>query len=464
MSPADVPPPATPEERSGRSTWSQTLRDATLLLGGRALALAGAFACVKVMAGHLAPAEYGVVGLVGGVVALAYTLFQQPLGHAHGRYYLPHLETARGAVLGAAYRRLLVVGSACGGLVCAAWAAWEVAEARLEPDVAAAFAAIAALSLPVMALWGRGMVALNLRRRQARQASSDAARAWLRALSVVLVSRAWPPSALSFLFVLLLVDVLCLGMVPWRWLGTSFVHRQPLERAAVRATTRTLLRFGAPFMLWGVVGWLQATSDRWIVDRALSRDDLGLYFLAFQVATLVPGAVAGVLVSLVTPRLYGSFADEAQRTRIAVRVLLRACAWLGLAGAAACGGALLGGEALLVWIGGGRYAGTGTVLVVLVASQTVFHLAYVASTLVLVEEVPRRLLIPKFVGGVVAASAMIVGSQVAGVLGVAVGGAVGSIAYACSVAVVVRTLARRHGGLGAAPPSGRDLEAQASWD
>lgn len=72
---------------------------------------------------------------------------------------------------------------------------------------------------------------------------------------------------------------------------------------------KEMMKFAYPFIIWGIAGWLQLNSEKWIIESFLDSSILGIYGLMSLVSNLLIAVPYGVLIQFFTPIIYEKFSD-----------------------------------------------------------------------------------------------------------------------------------------------------------
>lgn len=67
---------------------------------------------------------------------------------------------------------------------------------------------------------------------------------------------------------------------------------------------KNFLNYGYPFLIWGIFGAVQFSSDRWILKYFFSEREVGIYSAMYQIASVPVLIIGGVLSQFVTPILF----------------------------------------------------------------------------------------------------------------------------------------------------------------
>ncbi len=83
-----------------------------------------------------------------------------------------------------------------------------------------------------------------------------------------------------------------------------------------------MVAYAWPFSVWGVVTWLQLSSDRWVLQVFCNTQDVGLYAVVYQLGFAPPMLLCGLVSQLVAPvffQLAGDGTDERRRALVSRR-------------------------------------------------------------------------------------------------------------------------------------------------
>lgn len=74
--------------------------------------------------------------------------------------------------------------------------------------------------------------------------------------------------------------------------------------ATVQSTLLDSIRFSWPMIIWGVFGWLQNMSNRWLLNRFVDLPTVAEYGVLVSIASFPVAALLGVVVTYILPILY----------------------------------------------------------------------------------------------------------------------------------------------------------------
>ena len=283
---------------------------------------------------------YGRYALVATVAALLSALVFGPAEQGFLRFYFPAAE--RGAArtyLGVLVRGLLAAVAALTVVTGVAVSlVWSRADAGLALVVLAggAFAVVSAGATPLAAM-------LNLLGQRRLNATLHVME------RVVVVALLWVLARSGRLSVTTALaagtaGVLVAALARTWSLGRVVAADRPMDAVTRRAVRReavtSVAAFGAPFAIWGLAGWLQSNSERWIIGTVLTTSGVGVYAMMLTIANVLIAFPYGVLAQLFTPAAYRRLHDLDDAPRVdeglrLIRVFVSGMVGLTLASAIA---------------------------------------------------------------------------------------------------------------------------------
>jgi O-antigen/teichoic acid export membrane protein len=162
------------------------------------------------------------------------------------------------------------------------------------------------------------------------------------------------------------------GLLAASSLAATFVflhgHRHLLSRFSrlrVRSTLLDSIHFAWPMMIWGLFGWLQNMSNRWLLSRFADLSVVAEYGVLVAIASFPVTALLGLVVTYAVPILYERESAAAGSSRVFV---LRVAAMLTPLCAAMVLAAAVWHRELSILLSGPSYAEHSYVLPFLMAS------------------------------------------------------------------------------------------------
>lgn len=288
-----APPSARPRGLGVAFLWITTSQIGTML---------ASLLLVRVATEHLAPAEYGRLGLALTVTALVHQLWFGPWAQGAVRHFQLAVERHQLGVYAQGLRGLATRGAAALGVAAGiALLLLVVAGQGGQGPLLMLALAFAVLTGTVAALAAAQHAVL------ARSAASAGplVEAWLRVALVLWMLSAVAASAEMALAAYALAAC---PVVLWQLAWMRRLRSVQPSAAAASAESWTAQRWQRetmtycwPFMLWGPFTWAQQNVDRWVLDGVAGRDGLGLYLVAFQLGYAPMSMAATVAITLFQP-------------------------------------------------------------------------------------------------------------------------------------------------------------------
>jgi O-antigen/teichoic acid export membrane protein len=73
---------------------------------------------------------------------------------------------------------------------------------------------------------------------------------------------------------------------------------------------KKILVFSTPFIFWGLSGWLQNSSDRWVIAHYSNMDNVGVYSLMMTLSSYLIATPIGVVGQYYLPIIFEIIGDE----------------------------------------------------------------------------------------------------------------------------------------------------------
>ena len=439
-------------------SWTRLSRrhasDLSWLVIGQAGALVLGVTSIKLLT-SMGTDAYGRYALALTVAALLGALVFGPAEQGFLRFYFPAAErgTSR-TYLGVLYRGLLTAMAAFGTLtgLAAAWA-WDGPHAGLAPMILAggAFAIASAGATPLT-----GMLNLLGERRL---------NAVLQVIErAIVVAALWSLDHRGQLGVITALVAGTLGVVvaalarAWSLRG-AVSPDGPMDVAARGAArgeaARSVAAFGAPFAVWGLAGWLQSSSERWIIGALLTTSGVGVFAMMLTIANVLIAFPYGVLAQLFTPAAYRRLHDLGDGPRVGeglriIRVFVMVVVALTAVSALAT---MVFGRMAVAWLSTPQFAAYWYLLPIVCVGTGLFYVGQALCLLGASLNTPRSYLTPKLVAGALAVALNTAAAWAFGLVGVAAASwLVGGI-YAVSVARANSRMLHRMTASGVPPAS-----------
>ncbi len=390
---------------------------------GQAIAALGALVGVRWLTGAMSKETFGRVALAMTVVTVVNQVVGGPLISAALRFYAPAVEDKTPRALLASIWRL------CG------WAALATILLALIVTAATALSghgeliSSAGIMLVLAIAIGFSGVLESLQsanRNRLVVAWHQTALQWLRPVCALALIAAAGSSAEATLqgYALATLGVLVSQFV---FVYIIILRRLPAEtRDASFAQRRTLwhqqiIRYAAPFALWGVFTWVQQASDRWALGYFCGDAAVGEYAAIFQIGYSPMNLLVAALLQVFAPVAFEGAGDGRDAARVAAvhrRIVLMTgmvllCALLAAGVAALCSDRIC---ALLL---AREYRLRAELLPVLVLGGGVYNAAQVFALSFMVNVRADAMIVPKVGSAVLGAAANFAGAALGAATGVA---------------------------------------------
>ncbi|HMU41930.1 MAG TPA: oligosaccharide flippase family protein [Ignavibacteriaceae bacterium] len=79
---------------------------------------------------------------------------------------------------------------------------------------------------------------------------------------------------------------------------------------------RTTFAYIIPFLIWGISGWLQSNSERWIISGLLSVSDVGVYAIMMSIVNALVAIPNNMIAEFATPIIFQHYSDITDKTKI----------------------------------------------------------------------------------------------------------------------------------------------------
>ena len=204
------------------------------------------------------------------------------------------------------------------------------------------------------------------------------------------------------------------------------------ELAAMRREmVKVIATFSFPFAIWGITGWMQSNSERWIIAKYLTTADVGIFSVMAILANYLVTIPGGIVSQFMQPVIYENISAGADAQKlakgykslkylIAINISLAALATLF---------ALLLGKYLILFISNVEFAAYWFILPILCFGAGVFNIAQTLITIGVVRNVPKIYLWPKIITGLFALFSNIFFISRFGIVGIAIAISVTSVFY-----------------------------------
>jgi O-antigen/teichoic acid export membrane protein len=107
----------------------------------------------------------------------------------------------------------------------------------------------------------------------------------------------------------------CFLRILWRK-NAHLVQRK--GKASARSLAKKLIKYSAPFVVWGAFGWAQTSSDKWTLEVFTGSSDVGIYAALLQIGYAPLVLLGNMVMQFISPIIYeriGDNTDDERRKR-----------------------------------------------------------------------------------------------------------------------------------------------------
>ena len=186
------------------------------------------------------------------------------------------------------------------------------------------------------------------------------------------------------------------------------LRREILQKIAV---------YSQPFVLWGILAWMQSNGERWVINGMLPGADLGRYGLAASLVNNSVVVVFAMLTQFMTPIIFAKFSTNGS-TLEGMR-LIRLYGWATSVMFLSVGIVLLfAGDPVIRLISTSQFTIGGPVLFSLTIGLGAYSVGQSLTQVGLALRRPEIYIVPKVVTAVLSVGAYLLGCRWGGIVGV----------------------------------------------
>jgi O-antigen/teichoic acid export membrane protein len=176
------------------------------------------------------------------------------------------------------------------------------------------------------------------------------------------------------------------------------------ERTVFRAINRRIVIFALPFVIWGIAGWFQSYSERWVLNQLLSIGAVGKYALWLMIGNIFITIPYGLMSQFIIPVIYEKTADITNADRYGEGLTLIRQFMAAIVVLTAASAVLLAvlGKRIILLLSNANFLDHWYVLIFVCIGMGMFSLGQTLSLYGLVSNKPQIYLAPKIVSGLMA--------------------------------------------------------------
>lgn len=286
---------------------------------GQALRAVGMLVGIRLLTSYVAPAVYGKLSLLMGVLVLGTGIFCGPFLHAANRFYHEAHRTNNLSALRHEIKKLLIYSTVV--LSAVILSAGSVYAVSSQPS-AMITTIFLTLLLGAQTVCAYETNFLTASRHQARYSAWVSTESWIKPFAALLLIWVWQPS----------VDAILVGYLVGTGIAFLVFYRRTNDTqykglfndlAKQSKLARSIFSFAVPLIPLALIGWISSLGDRYIIGGMLDFNAVGVYAAAYGIV-FQPFNIAGGIVELTLRPIYFEAVSnrELERGKTAFRLWL----------------------------------------------------------------------------------------------------------------------------------------------
>jgi len=195
---------------------------------------------------------------------------------------------------------------------------------------------------------------------------------------------------------------------------------------------KKVIKFSIPFAIWGVMGWLQSNSDRWIIEHYLTTSDVGVFAIMLALTAYMIATPSGAIGQFFQPIIYQKHASNNNIKKL-ITYFIISIIGIGLFATAV---SFFFGEKIILLVSNHNFTTYWHILPLLCIGIGFFQVAQALTIHGAIKKTPQIYIMPKIVSGVFAVLSNIFFISKMGIPGAAISICITNILYLSLVAFV----------------------------
>jgi O-antigen/teichoic acid export membrane protein len=227
----------------------------------------------------------------------------------------------------------------------------------------------------------------------------------------------------------LLVIILALVIVitiKTKALNTYVPKDKVADKDEHRDTRKNIIKviatFSLPFAIWGITGWLQSNSERWVIAQYLSTADVGIFSLMAVLANYLVAIPSGIIGQFSQPIIYEktSLKKDLREAVEGYRIFKYSVfATIGVVIFSIIFSIICGRQMILL-VSNDKFVSHWYILPILCLGVGLFTIGQALTTIGIIQNIPKIYLRPKIVTGLFAILSNIIFIKQFGLVGAAI--------------------------------------------
>lgn len=102
---------------------------------------------------------------------------------------------------------------------------------------------------------------------------------------------------------------LIFSLLKYFYFRNSMPATEPSSKSVKKEIFSAIITYSTPFLAWGLSGWLQLNSEKWIIAKMLSTSDVGIYSVMVSLVSILIGIPNTLLNEFSLPIIFQQFTN-----------------------------------------------------------------------------------------------------------------------------------------------------------
>jgi O-antigen/teichoic acid export membrane protein len=399
----------------------QRLCEIGWLVSGQAVSIILGFVSMKLLT-SMGTKEFGKYSLVLTIAAFVSAVLYGPAEQGFVRfYYIFSNKGKAGTYIRIFYKFLLAAG--CSFLIIALLAIpfnWLLKTSESSSGI---------LTMGIYIIFSCSSNLFNsmlnlLRKRKANTVLQITERV-LTIVFLFLLGYSTKPTANNSLFailVALIIVVIVKAKVLNRYIPKDILPSKAVDVKERREIIKVIVTFSIPFAIWGVTGWMQSNSERWVIAKYLSTADVGIFSIMAILANYLVAMPSSMISQFMQPIIYENISagDDLPRQVKGKKVLKYLVITIIAVAVFSTIFSAIFGRYIILLVSNKEFVAYWYILPILCVGIGIFNIAQALINVGVVSNVPKIYLFPKIITGIFALLSNLYFISRLGIIGIAI--------------------------------------------
>ncbi|MBC7888538.1 MAG: oligosaccharide flippase family protein [Ferruginibacter sp.] len=264
--------------------------------------------------------EYGKYNLVLALSAFLTSILYGPAEQGFVRYYF---EYKKAALEGQFFKMILKFLLYAGLFIFLLFSVFYLAATFLFNNMVKQYNFLAVINIVIFIIVSSSNLAFNsilnlLRKRQLNALFSISE----RIISLLFISLIIFFSSLDAQLVLVSMTVAASVFLVLKFLKVrkfftdENIEMNELATQNLKKLKNQMVTFCLPFLVWGITGWVQISSDKFIISNYLNISNVGLYSLIFTITSYLISTPVNIITQFIQPVVYEKILNSSKNEEI----------------------------------------------------------------------------------------------------------------------------------------------------